>query len=424
MGDTANRLTWASGATADTAAQIHRRLMKGYFLLEGMNALATAYYLSYLFFYTQRHFGFGNRANLLLTTLHGFTYVLSASSAGWLAHKFGYRRLLRVGFAGMMVAMVAGGIIPRAFGYSRIVMLSELPILFLWTSSMCFTWPTLQALLSRQAPDQLPRIVGIYNVIWSGCSAVAFLTGGALLDRFGGEIMFWLPAGVHALQIVLLIPIGNWQKLSLAIDAGQPPKAVPQTAASDPRRLAKAKNFLRLAWIANPLAYTAMYGLIPVIPKLANHLGLTATDAGVICSVWYWVRLGSFIWFWLWAGWHYRFRWLLTAFLALIAGFLVFLLSAHIWMVIVAQVIFGLAVGLIYYSSLFYSMDAGVSQGKGGGIHEAAIGVGIFLGPAAGAMGLYAFPSRPNAGTWNIGVLLLLGLIFFLLTRLKFREQK
>ena len=80
-------------------------------------------------------------------------------------------------------------------------MFSELPILFVWTSSMCFTWPTLQALLSRQAPDQLPRIVGIYNVIWSCCSAIAFLTGGALLDRFGGEIMFWLPAAVHALQI-------------------------------------------------------------------------------------------------------------------------------------------------------------------------------------------------------------------------------
>ena len=114
MGEAANRLTWASGVVADTAAVIHRRLMKGYFLLEGMNALATAYYLSYLFFYTQRHFGFGNRSNLLLTTLHGFTYVFSASSAGWLAHKFGYRRLLRVGFAGMLVAMVAGGIIPRA----------------------------------------------------------------------------------------------------------------------------------------------------------------------------------------------------------------------------------------------------------------------------------------------------------------------
>ena len=65
-------------------------------------------------------------------------------------------------------------------------------------------------------------------------------------------------------------------------------------------------------------------------------------------------------------------------------------------MLIVAQVIFGLAVGLIYYSSLFYSMDVGESKGKRGGIHEAAIGVGVFTGPAVGVTALHLFPGHPT----------------------------
>jgi MFS family permease len=125
----------------------------------------------------------------------------------------------------------------------------------------------------------------------------------------------------------------------------------------------------------------------------------------------------------VWPGWHYRFRWLLTAFLAMIASFIVILLSPNVWTLVVAQIVFGFAVCLIYYSSLFYSMDAGVSQGKGGGIHEAAIGLGIFLGPTAGAAGLYFFKQYPTAGIWNITALLTLGLLLFLLVRIKYRQQ-
>jgi len=44
----------------------NRRLKIGYFVLEGLNSFATVYYFYYLYFFMQKAFGFGNKANLAL----------------------------------------------------------------------------------------------------------------------------------------------------------------------------------------------------------------------------------------------------------------------------------------------------------------------------------------------------------------------
>jgi predicted MFS family arabinose efflux permease len=398
------------------------RLKRSFFILEWLNALATAYYFNYLFFYMLEHFGFGNRNNLLITALYGFVYMFSAWYAGRIARKHGYMRLLRFGFGGMGVAMVCGGLIPHAFGYSRGAEIMQFAIVVAWTMSMCFTWPTLQSLVSQgESPEELPRTAGIYNIVWASAAAVAYLTGGALFQWIGGEVLtFWLPAAIHAVQLVLL---RRCQRSDAPGHSPASAAAVPvaSTQELNPRPISKARGFLMLAWIANPFAYIAIYGVLPVIPNLTNSLGLDAATAGVVCSVWFWTRLTAFVWFWLWPGWHYRFGWLLGAFITLIASFAAILLIPHVWTLVLAQIVFGLAVGLIYYSSLYYSMDTGASKGKEGGIHEAAIGLGIFLGPAAGVSALQIFPHQPNAGTYNIGGLLILGLVIFLLAQMRNR---
>jgi len=69
---------------------------------------------------------------------------------------------------------------------------------------------------------------------------------------------------------------------------------------------------------------------------------------------------------------------------------------------VLAQILFGGAIGLIYYSSLFYSMDVGETKGEHGGIHEAAIGLGNFAGPAMGAMSLYLWPHQANGSAFAV----------------------
>ncbi|HWY75293.1 MAG TPA: MFS transporter [Verrucomicrobiae bacterium] len=392
-----------------------RGMRKIYFVLEAINATATAYYFNYLFFYMRDHFGFGNRNNLMLTATHGCIYTITAWNAGRFALRHGYHFSLRLGFCGMVIALSTGAMVPRMFGYSRAGLVGEVCCLVLWTVSMCLTWPTLQALLSLgQAPTEMPHAAGMYNVVWATGAAFANLTGGALYQHFGGETLFWLPAAMHVAQLALMLRLSGaapgLAPANTSASAASPVETIPPL---NPRPIAKARTFLYLAWLANPFAYMAINGVLPVMPKLAANLGLDAAQAGLAGSVWFWARLGAFVWFYLWSGWHYRFRWLLAAFIALACSFTLTLLSPNVWILVAAELVFGLAVGLIYYSSLFYSMDVGESTSKRGGFHEAAIGLGVCTGPAIGVIALYILPEVPNAGIWAISTALLLGLVPF-----------
>ena len=168
--------------------------------------------------------------------------------------------------------------------------------------------------------------------------------------------------------------------------------------------------FLNLAWLANPFAYVAINTLIAVSPGVARRLGLSTMVAGFCCSIWCFSRMGAFYVLWRWNGWHYRFRWLLVSYLAMVGSFAGILLAPNLAVLVLAQIIFGCVTGLIYYSSLFYSMDLGDTKGEHGGIHEAVIGLGNLAGPAVGAASLYFLPQYANSGAFAVTGLLLLGL--------------
>src|SRR4051812_39811352 len=149
MLEAAEKASTTPRATLADSSLLRHKLKTGYFILEALNGLAAAYYFNYLFFYMRKHFDFGNQNNLLLTALHGFFYMFVAYNAGRFAQKRGYFFSLRLGFSGMGLALVLGGIIPRMWGFSHTAMLAQFAVLVMWTISMCLTWPTLQALLTH-----------------------------------------------------------------------------------------------------------------------------------------------------------------------------------------------------------------------------------------------------------------------------------
>jgi MFS family permease len=185
----------------------------------------------------------------------------------------------------------------------------------------------------------------------------------------------------------------------------------------NPEKPFQPAHFMHLAWLANPLAYVAINTVIPLIPSISAHLGLTTAVAGIFCSVWMFIRLGAFFLLWRWTGWHYRFGWLAVSFIIMISCFIMLILAGSVQMLLIAQVGFGLATGLIYYSSLYYSMNASEKKGAHGGLHEAMIGAGLFLGPACGAGAFALMPSSANAGVWAVSGLLGLGFTAFLWIR-------
>lgn len=371
------------------------------FAIEGLNSFAITVYSSYLFFYLRKRFEFDDRANLLVAALLGLIYLFGSWQAGQFAQRRGYFTSLKVGLTIMMASLAVGSQLGSALG--------QVAAACVFMAGQSFTWPALEALVSEsEEPGRLPHAVGMYNVTWAANAAIGFFIGGMLM-QLSFKNIFFVPLAVQAVQLALVFWLQN-HATELARTAHDRPAA--PAPPPDPNRPspAKARAFLRMAWLANPFAYIAINTLIAVIPGIAASFHLTPKFAGFVCSLWYFARLGAFIALWMWPDWHYRFRWLLCAYLTLIVTFAAILTTPSLAVLIATQIFFGGAIGLIYYSSLFYSMDAGDTKGEHGGIHEAAIGLGNCLGPATGALALWLAPGSANIGAWSVSGLLTLGL--------------
>ncbi len=359
-------------------------------IVELINSYAAVYYGNFLYFYVRDRFGFSGFENLLLAALSGFVYVFAAWQGGAFAERYGYVRGLYTGLIGVVVSLAAGLLCASVVG--------QVIVFAAWTVSICFTWPALEAIVSEGGTARLSDLVGIFNVTW----AVAYFTTGLLLERLGMASLFWFPLCLVALEVVLVFLARRLRQR----EATALPVMTEETEAGRPT---DSRRLLRMAWLANPLSYVAINTVLPLIPSISDGLGLSTGIAGIICSLWMFARLAAFAILWRWTGWHYHVTWLIGAFAVMAVCFAGFVHSRSVAMLVAAQVGFGLSVGLIYYSSLFYSMHASEEEGAHGGLHEAMLGAGLFVGPACGASSLLLFPSLAVA-TWPVTGLLVAGL--------------
>ena len=379
------------------------------YTVEGINSFATVIYFNYLYFFFRDQFGFNDRENLELAAFIGLIYVFASWQAGKFAQRCGYFNALKIGFGLMAGGLTVGSQLHSVAG--------QIAVACVVNVGMCFIWPVLEALVSEGA--NAARAVGIYNITWAVSNAAAFFIGGTLIQNFSYQTIFYLPLAFMLLQFAMVFWLekihpkssgtGVSPVQSLRKDNSKPAVQLDRQDAR-PTTNAVAKNFQRMAWLANPFAYVAINTLIAVLPGIAAKFNLTTSMAGFVCSLWCFARVFAFVTLWRWSGWHYRFRWLVGAFALLIVSFALILVVPDLAVVLIAQLFFGAAIGLIYYSSLFYAMDAHDASSEHGGIHEAAIGIGNCLGPAAGAAALWLAPQSASVGAWAVSGLLTLGL--------------
>lgn len=380
-----------------------QQLKTWYFTIEGVNSFVTTFFFYYLYFFMRSRHGFDTKANLALAAFTGFVYAVGSWLAGRFAQRTGYFTALKLGLGVMLCAIALGWGIDTA--PAKVITMS------IAVAGMSLTWPALEALVTEgESIVGIQHNVGIYNIVWASTGAVAYFTGGALLEKFGAASLFFVP--ITLLSALLLSTIALERKAIV----GQ--CLIPADASRDKTdlgielalRVGRSKRFLQMAWVANPFAYVAINTLVAAMPTVALRLGLSPMEAGFYCSAWLFARVGAFIILWLWPSWHYRFSWLAGAFMAMTCGFIVILTVRSITVVVLAQLLFGCAIGLIYYSSLFYAMDLGQTKGVHGGLHEAALGIGNSVGPAVGALTLQFVPQHPSSAAIAVSLLLMGGL--------------
>jgi predicted MFS family arabinose efflux permease len=381
------------------------------FVFEAMGALACGFYGNYVFFLFRDRHDFGNLGNLGVAALMGLVIALASWRGGKLAQRQGCVRTMVAGQLGMIVALAIGAC------FSSLPV--QLAVLVLWAASQFMVWPALESLVTEGVSGTArAHLVGVYSVVWATCSALSYFFGGGLFEWLGSGSIFWLPPGLHLLQLVVLWGYArrHGEAPPVLLRESPPSEEMPQAS-----RGVCPRSFQRMAWIANPFACVAAFTLLAMIPELARRMGLSVTMAGFFCSIWFFARLAAFVVMWRWPGWHYRFRWLLGGYLLLIMGFATVLTADGLWWLGAGQVAFGLAVGVLYYASLFYSMDVGEARAEQGGIHEAMMGAGNFVGPGIGALSLLIVPHAPHVGVWSVSGLLVVGFAVLVGNRLKGR---
>jgi predicted MFS family arabinose efflux permease len=248
--------------------------------------------------------------------------------------------------------------------------------------------------------------VGLYNVAWAGGGAVGYFTTGLLIEALGMPSLFWLPVLLSVTEIILVAYGSSLRLKERSVERVEVGDAASVSLIARPK---ENRLFLHLAWFANPFSYVAINTVIPLIPTLAETVGLSTAQAGIICSFWMFARLITFAILWRWTQWHYSFTWLAVAFFVMIAAFFGFLTASSLPLLIISEICFGASIGLIYYSSLYYAMNVSQGRSTNAGIHEAAIGAGLFMGPAMGALALTLSPATAGIGAWAVGGLLCTG---------------
>jgi MFS family permease len=169
--------------------------------------------------------------------------------------------------------------------------------------------------------------------------------------------------------------------------------------------------------------YLMIYSLAAMLPSLQVIRDLRPAMQTLLSSVWLVARVCVFVLLGATVFWHTRPRLLLGAALALLASSLVITLPKSVILMVLGQVVFGAAAGLIYMASLYFGMVLSEGSTEHGGYHEALIGLGMTLGPGVGAVTQVLFPDDQRAAVAAISGLLAMTVILSMFATLRLRRH-
>src|SRR5262249_27667347 len=152
--------------------------------------------------------------------------------------------------------------------------IGQLIALVIYSVVVVLTWPALEALVSeRETQSGTRQMVGAYNCTWAGAAAIGYFTGGGLYQAYGYRAVFWLPAVIFVIELLLVLWLDKFHAAVLKSTPIPPPEPhhLPEAAAY--KQPVKPQAFLQMAWLANPCAYIAINTLFAVMPGISQKLG-------------------------------------------------------------------------------------------------------------------------------------------------------
>jgi MFS family permease len=244
------------------------------------------------------------------------------------------------------------------------------PLLALLGFVLAFFWPALQATLADRAPAEgVTGSLALFNVAWSTGKAIGFLAGGVLL-ALGGFSALFLVAGSAFLLVAVLVGGRDPSPVAPSID-------LPSVPERDPR-------FRHAAWVANAVAFGIGAVAQTHLPPWLAKLDLGAAYFGAYLGLIFLSQTILFVLLGRSPGWHFRRLPLLGPQVLLVAAIGVLPLLRSPWLILATAPVVGQGLGVTYFSSIYYSVEAPRARGRNAGIHEALLGAGALSLPVLG----------------------------------------
>ncbi|HEY1629555.1 MAG TPA: hypothetical protein VGF52_06830, partial [Tepidisphaeraceae bacterium] len=294
------------------------------------------------------------------------------------------------------------------------------------------SWPIIESLISSGTRDShvLSRRLAVYNIVWAGVGFGVLAGVGTIIEHVPrGLFVISVAACAISIVIVLLGKIEPAKAIVQPLHSG--PAAPPEPMLQRQRTVA-----LWLSRICVPAMYILVNALAAMLPSLAVIKHLRPAMQTLLSSVWFLMRWIMFMVLGVTTFWHTRPRLLLAAAMLLLISFIIVTIrpseifpvgeseSFDLLIMIVGQVGCGIAMGLIYMASLYFGMVLSDGSTEEGGYHEALIGVGTTLGPAAGLLSQYLWPGDQHAAVISVGSLIGLSILLASAASLRFSRRR
>jgi hypothetical protein len=320
-----------------------------------------------IYFLTREHYRFSPGRNLALALGMGAIYAISARGAGRLFAAIAGERGPRRALGQLFLAWGAAALLPALFPTAELA---------LWVAALGgaatsgLIWPVVESYLGGgRHGSELRFALGWFNVTWTAATTLPLLLLPAL-ER------------IHPLAAFGLCAVANTAAFfglrGLPLRPGAP--IAEHASAAVGREYPYLLEATR--WLL-PLSYLLSSTLAPVLPYRLSALG-TDIPESVVAATWMVARfatLGVMARVHVWHG-----RWGALAFggTALAGGVVLTLLGPSLPLAVLGLFFFGLGMGVVYFSSIYYSLAVGHGAVDAGGGFEALIGLGYVLGPLLG----------------------------------------
>lgn len=348
------------------------------------NSLATGVLWNGLGFITAGEYDYSAGETYLLFIAAGVLYALAAFYCSRFLARIDGRMSPRT----VLIVLCAIQVVIAPLALIRSTSAGVIAVVLITSITGACLWPIVESYVAAgRNPHETRRALGRWCIAWMIAVALSLILMGPLQRNEG-----WLNP---RFALVALAPLSLLAIGFLFLLPARPGLHVHTTEAAPAHYVAQLKS----ARILLPASYLLVGALNPLMPYVLERLEMNPTYETPLTAVWLATRVIVAALMLGMSQWRGRWSTLLLGACFLIVGFALVVTAPSLGFIVAGLVLFGAGHGVIYYAAIYYALRVGSASIDAGGTHEALIGLGYVVGPAAGLAG-YAL----GGGLWTVAV--------------------